>query len=254
MTPNGDDGSYQCFPSEGGHAEFSPKDDIQIGLLTFLKNKFSQRHRVSVERVVSGTGLANIYEYLSKTYPELVDSELHAKINSAGDLKGQVIATNQQNAVCKKTMEIFITSYGSEAGVAALKWLPYGGLYLTGGLTPKNIDLIRDPTGPFMTALLDKGRVSGMLCSIPIYAVLVENLGERGAHYTSFKLMQQVVKERSSKKSSPPSVPPPTSPEIGRKAGGGFSDVARDASWLLLSAALLTGSIALLKIAFEKNR
>lgn len=77
-------------------------------------------------------------------------------------------------------------AYGSEAGTACLKWLPYGGLYLTGGLTPKNIDLISDPNGPFLAALLDKGRVSDMLSNIPVYAVMVENLGERGAHRQAF--------------------------------------------------------------------
>ena len=72
-------------------------------------------------------------------------------------------------------------------GVAALKWLPYGGLYLTGGLTPKNIDLIRDPNGPFMTALLDKGRVKSLLYSVPIYAVIAENVTERGSAYVAYK-------------------------------------------------------------------
>ena len=212
MTPNSD-GNYQCFPSEGGHAEFTPRDDIQIGLLKYLKMKFNHHHRVSVERVVSGTGLVNIYEFLSQTYPELVDEDIHAKIQSAGDLKGRVIATNQQNVICKQTMEIFITSYGAEAGVAALKWLPYGGLYLTGGLTPRNIDLIRGRDGPFMTALLDKGRVSGMLCSIPIYAVLADNLGERGAHLMSFKLMQKVVNEEIAASLPLNVAPTPSSPD-----------------------------------------
>ena len=186
---------------------------MQIGLLKYLKAKFNHHHRVSVERVVSGTGLVNIYEFLSQTYPELVDEDIHAKIQSAGDLKGRVIATNQQNLVCKQTMEIFITSYGAEAGVAALKWLPYGGLYLTGGLTPRNIDLIRGRDGPFMTALLDKGRVSGMLCSIPIYAVLADNLGERGAHLMSFKLMQKVVNEEIAASLPLNVAPTPSSPD-----------------------------------------
>lgn len=216
LTPNETDGSYQCFPSEGGHAEFAPRNDIEVALLNFLKTKFKQRNRVSVERVVSGTGLVNIYEFLSRQYPELVDAELNAKIDGAGDLKGMFIATNQSNPVCKMTMEIFITAYGAEAGVAALKWLPYGGLYLTGGLTPKNIDLIKDPNGPFLTALQDKGRVSGMICSIPIFAVMVENLGERGAHYMSFKLLQELVKASfalpvvSSPSSSMRAIPPTT--------------------------------------------
>jgi hypothetical protein len=82
--------------------------------------------------------------------------------------------------------------------VAGLKWLPYGGLYLTGGLTPKNLALLKDPQGPFLSALLDKGRVSGMLHSIPIYAVTVEDLGERGAKYMALYLLQQdVLRSRS---------------------------------------------------------
>jgi hypothetical protein len=77
-------------------------------------------------------------------------------------------------------------AYGSEAGVAVLKWLPFGGLYLTGGLTPKNIKLITDSQGPFLSSMRDKGRVSAVINDIPVYAVMVENLGERGAHRTAF--------------------------------------------------------------------
>lgn len=76
--------------------------------------------------------------------------------------------------------------------MAGLKWLPSGGLYLTGGLTPKNIDLIKDPEGLFMKAFMDKGRVSGMLKSVPVYAVLVEDLGERGAKFIASKLLSQL--------------------------------------------------------------
>jgi len=97
-------------------------------------------------------------------------------------------------------MELFVTAYGAEAGVAALKWLPYGGLYLTGGLTPKNIDLIRDPRGPFMSAFRDKGRVSSMLDSVPVYAVLVEDVGERGAHLVAYKELQAIVLESEKEK------------------------------------------------------
>ena len=111
------------------------------------------------------------------------------QIEAAGDLKGAIIAKAAAAgncSLCQRTMQIFTRAYGAEAGVAALKWLPYGGLYLTGGLTPKNIDYIRSPA--FMEALLDKGRVSGMLNTIPVIAVLVENLGERGAQYFALKM------------------------------------------------------------------
>lgn len=63
LTPSGEEGAkgdYRCFPSEGGHAEFAPRNDLEFNLLTFLKNKFNQKHRVSVERIVSGTGLSNV--------------------------------------------------------------------------------------------------------------------------------------------------------------------------------------------------
>ena len=59
LTPD-QNGNYQCFPSEGGHAEFAPRNALENDLLNFLKAKFDQQHRVSVERVVSGTGLANV--------------------------------------------------------------------------------------------------------------------------------------------------------------------------------------------------
>jgi len=208
LTPSsgngGGGGEYTCFPTEGGHSEYAPRNDTEFALLAFLKEKFAQKHRVSVERVVSGSGLANVYEFLASSRPKEVDAKLHAEIEAAGDLKGAVIATNaageNPNALCKATMELFVTAYGAEAGVAALKWLPYGGLYLTGGLTPKNIDLIRDPRGPFMSAFRDKGRVSSMLDSVPVYAVLVEDVGERGAHLVAYKELQAIVLENEKEK------------------------------------------------------
>jgi glucokinase len=53
-------GDYRCFPSEGGHADFAPRNELEFGLLSYLKQKFEQKHRVSVERIVSGTGLSNV--------------------------------------------------------------------------------------------------------------------------------------------------------------------------------------------------
>jgi len=152
LTRNTCDGSYSCFPSEGGHADYSPQDLLEVGLIEFLKEKLNLQHRVSVERVISGSGLVNIYEYLSLIHPGDVDHEIQAKIESAGDMKGAVIAGNQENVICEQTMSIFLRAYGAETGDACLKWLPYGGIYLTGGLTPKNIDRIADPTGPFFSA------------------------------------------------------------------------------------------------------
>ena len=89
-------------------------------------------------------------------------------------------------------MDIFFAHYGCEAGVAACKWIPSGGLYLTGGITSKNMDAITASNGQFMKALCDKGRLSNLVKSIPIYVVVVEDLGERGAHWEAFRQYQHL--------------------------------------------------------------
>ena len=103
-------------------------------------------------------------------------------------MKAAVIAQNKDiNQLCRRTMDIFLTHYGSEAGVACLKWIPTGGLFITGGNTPKNIDEMKVTDGLFMQAMHDKGRVKGIINDCPIHAVMVEDLGERGAHYVAYK-------------------------------------------------------------------
>lgn len=97
-----------------------------------------------------------MYEYFSSIYPDDVDPEVHREFLAAGDLKGRVVASNQQNRICHITMQEFVRCYGATAGITALTFLPTGGLFIAGGLTAKNIDLISDPAGPFMTTFLDK--------------------------------------------------------------------------------------------------
>eukprot|EP00968_Pinguiococcus_pyrenoidosus_P022594 scaffold3307_cov265-Pinguiococcus_pyrenoidosus.AAC.20 len=192
LTPSGS--HYDTYPSEGGHADFAPRTDIEIELLRFLKRKFSEKHRISVERVVSGKGLANVYEFLADKFPNSIDPAAHEEIKRAGDNMGGVIAKNAvPGSLCNQAMDIVISAYGSEAGVAALKWVPLGGLYLTGGLTPKNIERIQGDDGLFMKAFRDKGRVSPLLLQVPVKAVLVEDLGQRGAHFVAFTLYRSIV-------------------------------------------------------------
>ena len=185
-------GDYTCYASEGGHAEFSPRNAEQVKLQNFLKKKFNEAHRVSVERVCSGPGILSVYEYLAQAHPKEVDQEFTAQLAEAQDLKPALIATNKSCSLCMRTMDIFFAHYGCEAGVAACKWIPSGGLYLTGGITSKNLDSITAPQGHFMKSLRDKGRLSGLVESIPIYAVIVEDLGERGAHWEAFRQYQHL--------------------------------------------------------------
>jgi len=213
MTAGGD-GVYESYPSEGGHAEFAPRTDLQIELLRYLKKAFAQKSRVSVERVVSGIGIANIYKFLrqaecdkhgqpaepGKQLKDQVVAEVDEAIMGAGDQMGGKVAQNASSCgLCKVAMDIMFTTYGSEAGVAALKWLPYGGLYIAGGIAPKNIDYITEEGSKFMEAFYDKGRVSKVLRDVPVKVVLAEDIGQRGAQLVAMRMLMDARSSKTKK-------------------------------------------------------
>ena len=108
LTPNSN-GTYSCFPSEGGHAEYNPRSDIEIKLRAYLMTKFGNNHRISTERVVSGMGLANVYEFLAQEFPDNVDKKVHEEFLGAGDMQGKVVSVNAKDGtLCKQALEIMI--------------------------------------------------------------------------------------------------------------------------------------------------
>lgn len=186
LTPNDMNAAhttYTCYPSEGGHVEFAPRNDLEVSMYKFLSGKFSSHNRISVERVVSGKGLANVYEFLAAEYPTRIIQTVHSEFLCAADEQGKVVSKNATSgSLCHQAIEIMMSAYGCEAGSAAIKWIPTGGLFVTGGLTPKNIEFIDGLHTDFMESYLNKGRVSSLLQRVPIFAVMVEDLGVRGAH------------------------------------------------------------------------
>jgi glucokinase len=199
--------SYTCFPSEGGHVEYAPRNDEEVALWKYLSHKFTSHHRISVERVVSGIGLANVYEYLATTYPQRIDTTVHTTFVKAKDEKGRVVAENATTpqSLCEQAMHIMMAAYGCEVGSAAIKWIPTGGLFVTGGLTPKNIHFIQGQDTEFIKAYRNKGRVTKILDMVPCYAVMVQDLGVRGAYFvaqTEYQRLQEQDGGGSSSSSS----------------------------------------------------
>lgn len=200
LTPSED--GFTCFASEGGHVDFAPRSDIEFEMIAYLRDKYydfaPQTPRVSVERIVSGKGLANIYDFVSHKFPDRIDKAVHEEFLKAGDMQGKIVAMNASKpgcSLCQQAMGIFLTAYGAECGNAALKFLPTGGLYVAGGLTPKNIHFIQGKDSPFMKAFHDKGRVSKLLFDeIPLFAVMTEGLGLRGALYCAAKEYHKMQK------------------------------------------------------------
>lgn len=180
---------YRVFGSEGGHTDFAPRSELEFQLLKYLRDKLSLS-RISVERVVSGMGIAAIYQFLRDHQfmgesPE-VATAIRTWEREAGLTEKTVdpaaviaIAATQQDSLSKTTMELFIDLYGAEAGNLALKLLPYGGLYIAGGVAAKNLALMK--SGIFINALIDKGRMRSLMERIPVHVILNQNVGLLGA-------------------------------------------------------------------------
>lgn len=186
------DGRYQVYSSEGSHADFPPRTALEFRLLTYIRSIYNI-NRVSVERVVSGLGITAIYQFLrsqegmletpalKKVYEiwerELSLPESVATVDLAAEISQASLARNDD--LCEQTMRLFVEAYGAEAGNLALKLLPYGGLYVAGGIAPKILPLIQD--GHFLKAFHDKGRMSPLMYKIPVYVVLNSKVGLIGA-------------------------------------------------------------------------
>ncbi len=172
-------GRCQPFPSEGGHVEFAPRDELEFDLLKYLLDKF--RTRVSVERVLSGPGLVNIYSFLrDQSHCEVPDS-LREEMATARQPAAVVSAHGMTGRfpICVRALDIFAGLLGSRAGDIVLTYLSTGGLYLGGGIPPKIIGKLRE--GRTVEAYLRKGRLSPLVESTPMRVIMNERAALLGA-------------------------------------------------------------------------
>ena len=152
---------WSVVPSEGGHADFAPQNEEQARLFLWLHERYGH---VSWERVISGMGLANIFEFLTGREE---DPATVAHLATAGE------------ASALRAFQIFVDVYGSEAGNMALRVLARGGIFLAGGVAAKNVSFFTD--GRFVEAFLRKGRMRDLLTAIPIYLITNQHVGLLGA-------------------------------------------------------------------------
>jgi glucokinase len=170
--------SHTPYPSEGGHADYAPRNEDEIDLLRFLKQKYNGR--ISQERVVSGQGLTNIYEFLREVRG--IDEPVWLAERLAAEDPNAVItelALKAKSEICEKAMDMFVSAYGAEAGNLALKLLSVGGVYVGGGIAPRILEKLKD--GRFMKAFSDKGRMSQLLINMPVRIILESRAALLGA-------------------------------------------------------------------------
>ena len=168
---------HRVFASEGGHTDFGPQDELQIELLRFLQARFGH---ASYERIVSGPGLVNVYEFLRDSRGEKGTLEVAERMKK-GD-PAAAISRAALDATCplaQKALDVWISVFGAEASNLALKTMATGGLFLAGGISPKILPKLKEPL--FMNAFLNKGRLRPLAESIPVQVVTNEKAGLLGA-------------------------------------------------------------------------
>ncbi|MDJ0634659.1 MAG: glucokinase [Xenococcaceae cyanobacterium MO_188.B29] len=211
----------QVCASEGGHADFAPRSQQEYDLYQYLLDKQKKEqnennisHHISVERIISGHGIVDIYEFLLQqcqnssecsampedgfkrdlsTYKKEQGKNIPNTVDPAVAIAKQALFNRDE--LCQDAMNIFLSAFGAEVGNFALKTLPYGGLYIAGGIAPKILPLLEKQV--FLSAFKDKGRMRRLLEQIPIFVVLNQDVGIIGAIFYADRFMREQVAQIS---------------------------------------------------------
>ena len=170
---------YRVHGSEGGHADFAPADELQLGLLRYLQAK---EGHVSYEHVCSGIGIPNIYAYLKDSGYAPEPAWLAEQVASAPNPTPPIVDAalgGKECALCTATVEMFVSILAAEAGNLALKVLAVGGVYLSGGIPPRLLQFLQ--TDRFVQAFTYKGRLGSLLRDVPVHVILHPEVALFGA-------------------------------------------------------------------------
>jgi glucokinase len=172
------------FACEGGHTDFAPRDELEIMLFLYLQRKYGH---VSYERLISGPGLYNIYQFLIDSKFEERNPSIEIEFKREDPAK--VITEKALLGLCRaceRALDIFISLYGAEAGNVALKNLSVAGIYIGGGIAPKILQRIIKSN--FLQSVVDKGRFSSLIMNMPIKIILNDKSALLGcAEYIMYK-------------------------------------------------------------------
>lgn len=183
---------HHPFACEGGHADFAPRDEVQMELLAYLQKKFG---RISCERVLSGPGIRNIYEFLRDENKFEEPAWLREQIDAAADVPALIsrLALEGKSAICDAALSLFVSIFGAETGNCALRYMSTGGIFIGGSIAAKIVPKMQDPA--FMQSFLDKGRMETLLKDMPVKIILNDNCGLMGA--ARYTLVQKAFRTRN---------------------------------------------------------
>jgi len=178
---------HQASPSEGGHADFAPRNELEWELLAFLWKRYGH---ASYERLLSGPGVVTIYEFLRESGRADEPPWLTARLRQH-DPAAVISQAALQGAppLCVQALAMFTAIYGAEAGNLGLKFMATGGVYVAGGIAPKIRAKLTD--GTFMAAFRDKGRMTALMDAMPVRVVLRETTALQGAALCAARLAEK---------------------------------------------------------------
>ena len=169
---------HHPFACEGGHADFAPRNELQTELLLYLQKKYG---RISCERILSGPGIKNIYDFLRDAHKAEEPDWLRTQVASAPDPPALIsqLALEGESAICDQAMSIFVSVFGAQTGNCALNFMSTGGIFIGGSIAAKIVPKMKDPV--FMESFLDKGRMGALLKDVPVKIVVNDDCGMIGA-------------------------------------------------------------------------
>jgi glucokinase len=180
------EGRFIPVSSEGGHVDFAPNNENEDNLWQYLHKRLGH---VSIERVLSGPGLLNIYSWMKDSQRQKEPAWLAKKIKEMDPAR--VItetAINKKNPMCIETLNMFVSILGSASGNLALTGMTTSGIYLGGGISPKILSILEE--GLFMKAFTNKGRFKNLLEQIPVRVILNDKAALLGAAFYALGLEQ----------------------------------------------------------------
>ena len=169
-------------PTEGGHTDFAPSNELEAELLVFLRGRFGH---VSGERILSGSGLGNLYDFFRQARSVGETTSNAQALEAAPDRNAAIAELGQEGKshAATQAVDLFARIYGAEAGNLALKTLAVGGVYVCGNIAAKMLPVLE--RGTFRAAFEDKGRFRGLMEKVPVAVVLDSDVGLAGARHVA---------------------------------------------------------------------
>ena len=181
---------HHPFACEGGHADFAPRNELQTELLLYLQKRYG---RISCERILSGPGIKNIYDFLRDTHKAEEPEWLRTQIGADSDPPALIsrLALEGKSAICDQAMTIFVSVFGAQTGNCALSFMSTGGIFIGGSIAAKIVPKMKDPV--FLESFLDKGRMGALLKDVPVKIVVNDDCGMIGA--ARYTLVQKAFRK-----------------------------------------------------------